>query len=152
METSNRFKVAEIELAYRPGDLLKDRPVITRSKDAFDIFFSTWDMNRICLNEQFKVLLLNRANRVLAMYEASSGGTTGTVVDIRLLLVAALKTNALSMILAHNHPSGNLKPSKADLTLTERIVSAARLMDIHVLDHLIISSDGYCSLADRGDI
>src|SRR5690606_38743113 len=152
METSNRFKVAEIELTYRPGDLLKDRPVVARSKDAFDIFISTWDMNRICLNEQFKVLLLNRANRVLAMYEASSGGTTGTVVDIRLLLVAALKTNALSMILAHNHPSGNLKPSKADLTLTERIVSAARLMDIHVLDHLIISSDGYCSLADRGDI
>ena len=110
METSNRFKVAEIELTYRPGDLLKDRPVVTRSKDAFDIFISTWDMNRICLNEQFKVLFLNRANRVLALYESSIGGTTGTVVDIRLLLVAALKVNALSMILAHNHPSGNLNP------------------------------------------
>lgn len=152
METSNRFKVAEIELTYRPGDLLKDRPVVTRSKDAFDIFISTWDMNRICLNEQFKVLFLNRANRVLALYEVSSGGTAGTVVDIRLLLVAALKANALSMILAHNHPSENLNPSKADLALTERIVSAARLMDMQVLDHLIISTDGYCSLADRGDI
>ena len=152
METSNRFKVAEIELAYRPGDLLKNRPVITRSEDAFGIFFSTWDMNRICLNEQFKVLFLNRANRVLALYESSTGGTTGTVVDIRLLLVAALKVNALAMILAHNHPSGNLNPSKADLTLTKKAVGAAKLLDMQVLDHLIISTDGYCSLVDRGDI
>lgn len=96
-------------------------------------------------------MYLNRANRVIGVYKVSVGGITGTVADPRLILSVALKSAATSIILAHNHPSGNLKPSRADLELTTKIKTAAQLMDITVLDHLIVTSDeGFLSFADEG--
>ena len=102
------------------------------------------------MQEEFKVMLLNRGNKVIGVYEASSGGLTGTVADPRLILAAALKSLAVSIILSHNHPSGNLKPSRADEELTQKIKVAAAYHDIKVMDHIIITSEGYYSFANEG--
>ena len=97
------------------------------------------------------MLLLNNANKVKGTYQASTGGITGTVVDLRILFAVILKTVSTSIILAHNHPSGTLKPSGADKALTDKIKNAAELFDIRVLDHLIILPSGnYFSFADNG--
>ena len=98
----------------------------------------------------FAVLFLNRANKVNHFEIISEGGIAGTVADPRIILKKALEEDAVSLILCHNHPSGSLKPSKADEELTWKIREAARYFDIKVLDHLIVSDDGYYSFADEG--
>ena len=95
-------------------------------------------------------MLLNRANKVLGIYEVSTGGMTGTVADPKLIFVAALKAGACNIMLVHNHPSGNLKPSKQDEQLTYKIKEGGKLLDIVLLDHLIISNEGYFSMQDEG--
>lgn len=153
METTNTpaWTIAsEIELVYRSKVKASERPQIRDSKDAYDILLKIWNHDRIDLQEEFKVLFLNRANRVLAVYNLSSGGITGTVCDPRLIFTAALKCNCVSMVLAHNHPSANLKPSRADEDLTSKIKQAGSFLDIKVVDHIIISSEGYLSFADEG--
>ena len=102
------------------------------------------------IKEEAVVLFLNRGNRVLGGYKVSSGGITGTVVDIRIILAIALKCLASGMILAHTHPSGELNPSRSDKELTLKLKEAAKLMDISLLDHLVITSDTYYSFADEG--
>ncbi len=144
------FQVAEIELIYKLKVKASERPMISTSKDAYEVLKQCWDENKIDLLEQFKILLLNRSNKVLAVYEVSSGGITGTIADPRLIFTAALKVNTVSIILAHNHPSGNLKPSRADEELTSKIKEAGKFLDIKVLDHIVLSSDSYFSFADEG--
>ena len=153
METKinvNAMTVAEIELVYRSKVKASERPKINSSKDAYDIFIQSWDENKIGFIEQFKILLLNRANKVLGVYEVSTGGVTGTVADPRLIFTAALKANATAIILAHNHPSANLKPSQADEQLTQKIKEGGKFLDIQVLDHVIVFTEGYYSMADEG--
>lgn len=144
------FKVAEISVSYRPA--IANKPVIVCSLDAYVLFKPFFDECTIHLQESFMVMYLNRASRVLGIYPMSKGGITGTVADIRLILSIALKTAATGIILAHNHPSGNMKSSQADLDLTTRIKDGAKILDIKLLDHLIISPvDGeYSSFADEG--
>ena len=141
---------SEIELVYKSKVKASQRPSISTSSDAYKILLQIWDHDKIDLVEQFKVLLLNRANKVLAVYQVSSGGITGTVADPRLIFTAALKSNAVSLVLSHNHPSGNLKPSRADEELTNKVRNAGAFLDIKVIDHIIISSEGYLSFADEG--
>ena len=148
-EFDGLFGVSEIDLTYKAQPNLNERPKVVCAQDAEAIFAKAWDKNKIDLLEQSKVLLLNRANKVLGIYNCSSGGITGTVMDIRLVFVAALKANATSIILAHNHPSGNLTPSVADISLTEKFNQAGKMLDIQVLDHLIISSGGYYSMSNE---
>jgi DNA repair protein RadC len=143
-------QIAEVELIYKSKVKASERPKITRSEDAYVIFKNHWDENKIELQEQFKVMLLNRANKVLGIYEVSTGGITGTVADPKLIFAAALKACACGIILVHNHPSNNLKPSIPDEQLTTKIKEGGRLLDIKLLDHLIISSEGYLSMADEG--
>jgi DNA repair protein RadC len=153
METKinvNEIAVAEIELVYKSKVKASERPKINSSKDAYDIFLQSWDDNKIEFVEQFKILLLNRGNKVLGVYEVSTGGVTGTVADPRLIFAAALKANACAIILAHNHPSSNLKPSNADEQLTFKMKEGGKFLDIQILDHLIICTDGYYSMADEG--
>lgn len=100
--------------------------------------------------ETFKVIYLNQQNSVLSIKTISEGGIAGTVVDPRLIYKEALNQTAVALILAHNHPSGNLKPSRADISITDKMKSAGLLLDIKVLDHLIISEHGYYSFADEG--
>ena len=101
-------------------------------------------------HEEFWILYLNNANKVLTMHQLSKGGMTGTLVDVRLVLKKALETGAVALIVAHNHPSGTLKPSQADKNITEKLQQAAKSLDIKVLDHLIITEKAYFSFADEG--
>lgn len=142
--------VAEVELVYRTKVKPSQRPQISTAQDCFKILRQIWDAGRIEMVEEFKVLLLNRANKVLGVFDASSGGITGTVADPRIILAAALKSNAVNLILCHNHPSGSLKPSKADQELTNKIKCAALYLDITVLDHIIITAEEFYSFADEG--
>ncbi|OJW15345.1 MAG: hypothetical protein BGO48_14575 [Mucilaginibacter sp. 44-25] len=123
-------------------------PKVHDSQSAYQLFISVWNQNRIDLVEEFKVLLLNRAMHVIGVYHAASGSTSGVVVDTKLILVSALKTNAHSIIMAHNHPSGNLKPSPQDCDQTQKMKIACKALDIEMADHLIITNDGYYSFGD----
>ncbi len=144
------FQVAEINVTYKPKFKASERPTISSSKDVYNILYQNWDTNKLELLEQFKVLLLNRANKVLGIFEVSTGGMAGTVADPKLIFSTALKGCASSIILSHNHPSGNLKPSQADVNLTRKIKDGGSLLDIAVLDHVIITSESYYSFADEG--
>ena len=126
------------------------KPKVTCSRQVYEVLVESWDKGSLDFVEHFKVMLLNRANRVLGMVTISTGGTAGTVVDIKLILATAIKANASSMILSHNHPSGNLMPSEQDKRLTNRVKDAGKLLDIPVLDHVIVTSEGYFSFADEG--
>lgn len=150
MQLPEWARVAEVELVYRTTIKASERPKISSSKDIYSILLPLWDAGKIDMLEEFKVLFLNRANRILGLYEVSSGGITGTVADPRLILAAALKSLSAAIILCHNHPSGNLAPSRADEQLTRKIKEAAAYHDIAVLDHIIVSSEGYLSFADEG--
>lgn len=145
-----QFKVSEVELIYRSKVKTKDMPKISDSRTAYQILLQSWDENKIDLQEQFKILLLNTANRCLGIAEIGTGGYASCIADPRLIFAIALKGKASGIILAHNHPSGNLQPSRADIELTRKVVNGGRLLDIVVPDHVIISSVGYKSLADEG--
>ncbi len=150
-QTDHNWKiVSEIDLIYKTKVKSSERPHITSSRFAFTLLKECWDPGKIEFLEQFKVLLLNQSNKVLGIYEASSGGITGTVVDIRLLFAAALKAGAVGLIIAHNHPSGSLQPSNPDRYITSKIAKAGELLDIKLLDHLIITEESYYSFADEG--
>ncbi|WP_026953601.1 JAB domain-containing protein [Algoriphagus vanfongensis] len=146
------YEVAEIKLSYSGKVKASQRPKVDSSRQVFEVFTQVWEEDRLEFVEDFKVMLLSRANRVIGIVNISSGGTAGTVVDVKLVLTAALKSNSSSMILAHNHPSGNLIPSEPDKRLTARIKEAGRILDIPVLDHLIITAEGYYSFADEGEL
>ncbi len=150
LQQTDWTQVAEIEIVYKTKVKPSSRPKITSSKDIYPLLLSIWDMNLIELQEQFIVLLLNRNNRVLGVYKASTGGLTGTVADPRLILAATLKAGATSIILSHNHPSSSLSPSRADEQLTQKIKTAAGYHDISVLDHIIVTAEGYYSFAEEG--
>jgi DNA repair protein RadC len=150
MQQPNWTRVAEVELIYKTTVKNSERPAIKSVQDAYNLLKQIWNENTMDLLESFKVLLLNRSNTVLGIYELSSGGITGTVADPRLILAAAIKALATSIILSHNHPSGGLQPSRADEELTQKIAEAARYHNIKVLDHIIISSEGYYSFANEG--
>ena len=144
--------VAEIELRYLPKRNVSSLPQITCSADSYALFLKSWDMDRLHLVEQFKMILLNRANRVLGIIELSTGGGTGTIADSRIIFAAALIANATSIIVSHNHPSGNLKPSRADIELTRKLREGGKLLDVAVLDHIIVTGHAYYSFADEGVI
>jgi DNA repair protein RadC len=150
MNFSKVNMVAEVELVYKSKVKASERPQIKTSKDCYDLLKLTWDEGKIELVEQFKVVLLNRAQRVMGIYEMSSGGTSSTVADPRLIFTAALKMNAINLILSHSHPSGTLQPSNADIALTKKLSQAGQLLEISVLDHIIVTAEGYYSFADEG--
>lgn len=107
-------------------------------------------LSEIELKEYFFIILLNRANEVIGYHKISEGGICATLVDIRIAFAIALKSLAVGMILTHNHPSGNLKPSEQDIKLTKDFRKAGDLLDIKVFDHIIITANSYCSLLDEG--
>ncbi|MBX2934783.1 MAG: DNA repair protein RadC [Ferruginibacter sp.] len=139
---------AALELGRRrhTGDNL-DKIVVKESRDVAKYLQTQLKDHTY---EVFAVLFLNQANKINHFEIVSKGGITGTVADPRIILKKALDNNATSLVLCHNHPSGNLRPSKADEELTKKIAEAARYMDIKVIDHLIVSEEGYYSFADEG--
>lgn len=155
METNNLNSlliVSEIEMVYKPKVKASQRPLIRTSSDAYKIFLHSWDMDKIELAEQFKVLLMTRANRVLGVCNISSGSVCNTVADPKSIFGAALKGNATSLIICHNHPSGSLVPSNSDREMTRRIKQCGIYLEIIVQDHLVISNEGYYSFADEGEM
>jgi len=145
--------VSEIKISYKNRVTSSNLTKISASSDAAKILFETWDNDTIELHESFKIMLLNNSNIVKGIYEISSGGITGTLVDIRIIFAVVLKSLSTAIILAHNHASGNLKPSEADKRLTSKIKQASELLDIKLLDHLILTpNQGYFSFADDGII
>lgn len=144
------LNVSEIKVAYSTSDTPKVK--IKSGEDAYDVLLASWNLDTIELQEEFKILLLNRANEVLGVYPLSKGGITGTVVDQRLIFAVALKCNATGIIMCHNHPSGKLLPSEADITLTKSIGKCADLLEINLIDHLIITKNGYYSFSNEGKL
>ena len=141
-------QVSEIQVSYSPN-LLVDMS-IKNSKKSFELILNEWELETLQMQEEVKILLLNRSNKVLGIYSLAKGGLTSCIVDVRIILSIALKTLATGIILVHNHPSGNLKPSKADLDITKKLKNSCDLLDISLLDHLIITKDNYFSFADEG--
>ena len=142
------MKISEIKISY--STKCQDKFVIKSSNDAFTILKDHWNLESIELYEEFQILLLNRANGVLGIYHLSKGGVSGTIVDVKLIFSVALKCNASGIILVHNHPSGNTKPSQTDIVITSKIKKAADLLDINLFDHIILTKYSYCSFADEG--
>lgn len=139
---------AALELGRRrQASAALEKPVIKTSSDIAHYLQTKLKDYR---HEVFAILFLNRANKVNHFEIVSEGGITGTVADTRIILRKALEQDAVNIILCHNHPSGSLKPSRADEDLTKKIKEAARFFDIAVLDHLIVSEAGYYSFADEG--
>ena len=140
--------VAALELGRRRNETeIIKRNKITSSKDVFDI------LKPILIDlpfEEFWLLILNRANLVIKKEMISRGGVSGTVVDTKIIFKAAIENYASSIIICHNHPSGNLKPSEADIRITKNIKEAGKLMEIPLLDHLIVAETGFYSFADEG--
>lgn len=152
MENTNekKYQVAEILLSYKSNVKPSLRPKINGSKDAYNVLSENWDNNKLEFVEQFKIMLTNRANKVLGIFEVSTGGVSGTVADPKLIFAAAIKAAASGLILAHNHPSGNLSPSQADIDLTRKLKEGGRLLEVQLLDHIILTTEGYYSFADEG--
>lgn len=140
--------IAEIQISYSSKVPAKDRLQVKQSSAAADALRLVYP--GIEHREYFYVLLLNRANRILGYYQVSAGGINGTLVDPRLVFQAAIKANASAIILSHNHPSGQLKPSDADMALTNKMKSAGEIMAIPVVDHIILTEESYYSFADQG--
>lgn len=141
--------VAEISVSYKPSKAHK--PLIKSSDDAYYHMLKFFPEDTIALHETFVVGYLNRANRLIGVYELSKGGITGTIADPRIIMAIALKAAATGLLLSHNHPSGNLQPSSTDIEITKKIESACKFLDIKLLDHLIISPAGtYFSFIDEG--
>jgi DNA repair protein RadC len=140
--------IAALELGRRRRDLDPEvKPRITGSRDVFDILQAHLiDIH----HEEFWVLLLNRANRVIKKHQISQGGVAGTVADPKIIFKVALAELASGIILAHNHPSGNLTASQSDIDLTKKLKDAGKLLEIQVLDHVIIAGQKYFSFADEG--
>lgn len=144
------FRATEIEIRYRNKVPYKERVQIKHPHEAYQTIMHSWDENKIELVEQFKILLLDRSNHCLGFSEISTGGVTGSVADPKIIFSTLLKAKASAVILFHNHPSGNLEPSEADIELTKKIWQGGKILDISVLDHQIVSSYGYYSFVENG--
>jgi len=140
--------VAALELGRRRKDLeIHEKPKINSSKDAYELIKAhLLDIP----HEEFWIILVNRANRVIKKYQISQGGVAGTVADPKIIFKLALEELACGIILAHNHPSSNLTPSKEDLSLTQKLKEGGKLLEIQVLDHIILGGQKYFSFADEG--
>jgi DNA repair protein RadC len=142
--------ITKVQLMYKNKQNISERPQIKTIRQSFDIILPEYDPDTIELKEEFKVLLLNRANRVLGIVDIASGGVCGVTIDIKLIMRAAILSNASSIILSHNHPSMDTKRSPEDDAITRRVKNACEMFGIKLLDHLIITPYGYYSYVDDG--
>lgn len=143
-------QIARIRTSYSSRIPDASRVQIYSSHDAVEVLRSKWHRCRIEHVEEFKIIVLNRANKVLGVADISLGGVSGCVVDPKVVFQTALAANASSIVLSHNHPSGNLKPSEADLQITRKCKEAGKFLDLPILDHIILTKDGFFSFADEG--
>ncbi|WP_439480048.1 JAB domain-containing protein [Chryseobacterium aquaticum] len=141
-------QVAELLVSYSPHIVSAQK--ISNSRESYSLITNYWNLNTIEMQEEVKVILLNKANKVLGIFDLSKGGICSSIIDVKIVLSIALKTLASGIIIVHNHPSANLTPSKADIEITQKLKSACKIMEILLLDHLIITKEDYFSFADDG--
>ena len=141
--------LSEVDIVYRRPNL-GQTVVITTARDAYELLIHLFDPRKIDYKEMFYVILLNAANICLGYSQIGVGTTSGVAVNVREIFHLTLLTNASAVVIAHNHPSGSLKISEADILLTKKVIQGCSLFDVLLLDHIVLSSDGYCSLADEG--
>ncbi len=139
--------VAALELGKRHGNA--DLPIFPKITSSHDAYFVLQSLIGDLSHEEFWALLLDNSNKVINKHQVSKGGITSTIVDMRLIFKKALSCGAVGIILAHNHPSGTLKPSRLDIKLTEKIKKASELLDFKLLDHIIVTEKSYFSFADE---
>ena len=142
--------IQEIKLHYIANT--SNEPItIKSSQEAFEAFKNIFDENTLAIREEFNIIYLNRANKVIGTYQDFKGGITGVAVDLRLIFAVALKCLAVTIIVAHNHPTNNLKPSQEDLDITQKLHDAGKILDINLMDHLILGTDNnYVSFVQEG--
>lgn len=148
-EKMNSWLVNEIEVIYRTGLKRETTVKIENAKNAVEEL-EPYFKQAMEFKELFYCMYLNNNNEVLGIYKISEGGTISTVVDIKIILGTGLKILAQSMIIAHNHPSGKREPSNADHKITQAIRKGAKLFDMEVIDHIILTKNGYTSMANEG--
>ncbi len=136
----------EVQLIYRNKTKAKDRLSIKSPQEAYAVLLESWDKDQIALVEEFKLLLLDNRLRLMSVAPISKGGISGTLLDPRIVFATALKRRASSIIMAHNHPSGDTTPSQADIQLTQEFIQAGKLLQIPIQDHLVITDEGFCSM------
>ena len=142
------YKIPQVRLTYVGEPSMKE--TVTCSGDSAEIFRQSFEDGEIEYTEHFKVMYLNRASKLLGIHEVSCGGTAACIVDVKVIFSGALLANAASIIVCHNHPSGNVRPSIYDDNLTRKLVAAGKILDIEVRDALIITKDNYFSYCDEG--
>jgi len=143
------FTIPEITVSYKNNVKASERAVIHRSADAAKIFAEAC---KDCMqhHEEVYVMFLNKANRVLGISNVFKGGMAGAMIDIKIILQIALKVSASAIVLSHNHPSGNTKPSGHDISMTEALQKGCQAVDIKLLDHVIVTDEAFTSFADSG--
>lgn len=144
--------LAEVTVAYKSKIAKADRISVRKSECLYKYLLSVWNEDKLEHMEEVKIIMLNRANEILGWASISSGGLNGVIMDKKVIFQHALLCNASAIVLAHNHPSGNLKPSYEDIDVTKKIVQAGLIIDIDVLDHIIMTANGYTSFSDDGYI
>ena len=145
--------VSEIKISYLPGAAAEQHPIVSSPKEAANIFYQHFDADTINLQEQVLVMYLNRRNRVRGIYNGFRGGISSSQSDLRIILGIALKGGCSGIILAHNHPSGNMEPSEKDILITNTTKKACELMEVSFIDHLIIVPGfEYFSFAENGKL
>ena len=149
VKTQSLFEIAEVSISYKAGIHTANRNKIGSSHCVYEIAKEV-AKEHMEHHECMYIMMLNNSNKVLGVAKLSQGGITGTLVDIRIMFQNLIKANATAFIMVHNHPSGTLRPSEADKHITKKAKSAAEMMDIKLLDHLIITSESYFSFADEG--
>lgn len=142
--------VPEIKVRYNKGKVFLGK--VTRSEEVATFIRKTYGDGEIELQEAFVILYLNTANEIIGYYKHTKGAIAATIVDTRIVFSVALQCLATSMILSHNHPSGNIQPSEADIRLTNKLEQAGELLEIRVLDHVIVTKNNYYSFADHGKL
>ena len=149
MKKTYKSTISEYSLKYTKTDIQKTKIITSENACSVIKKFYFDDIN---IYESFFILLLNRANNTTGFAKISQGGTAGTVVDIKIIAKYAVESLSSAVIICHNHPSGNIKPSEADINITKKIKDALLLLDISLTDHIILSENNYYSFADNGDL
>lgn len=147
--TEKSCMLAEVEAIYKLQQKPSEMPIFKSSKDSADYLRELWS-NKMDYIEEFVVVYLNRANKVLGWTKISQGGVSGTVCDPKVIFQMALIFNASGIILSHNHPSGNNLPSKADKSVTRKIKASGEFLEIQLIDHIILTNESHLSFADCG--
>lgn len=144
------YQIAEVKLTYKTSVKTSERFKISNSADCYKIFLQFFDADTIEHKESAWALFLNQSNQVISITKISEGSVNATLIDPKLIFQAALLVNAISVIIAHNHPSGNLTASLSDRQMTKKLADAAKVLEMNLLDHLVITNEGYYSFADDG--